>query len=114
MGKEFTLSDSWTTYTYEFFPNESTKQLKFNFVNVAKYYIDDILLEDITPVNSDFNTPPSCIITAPHVNAYYKKESSVTINAYSTDLGGSGLPEEIEKVEFFVNDQKRLGNLLLQ
>jgi len=48
MGKSFTLTDSWKTYTYNFFPNEAVKELKFNFVKVAEYYIDDILLEDVT------------------------------------------------------------------
>jgi len=106
MGKSFTISDSWTTYTYEFFPNESSKQLKFNFINLKKYYIDDIVLEDVTPVNSNYNTPPSCVITAPHVNAYFKKQSKVTINAYASDMGGSGLAGEISKVEFFIDNQK--------
>ncbi|GEM_PF-1437498 len=106
MGKSFTLTNSWKTYTYEFFPNENTKELKFNFVKITSYFVDDILIEDITPVNSDYNTPPSCVITAPHVNAYYKTESSVTINAYATDIGGSGLPGEISKVEFFVDENK--------
>lgn len=106
MGKNFTLSDSWTTYTYEFFPNESIKELKFNFVKVTKYYIDDIVIEDVTPDSNDYNTPPSCVITAPHVNAYYKKESTVTINAYATDIGGSGIAGEISKVEFFIDNGK--------
>lgn len=106
MGKSFTMSDSWTTYTYEFFPNETTKQLKFNFNTVAEYAIDNILLEDITQVNSDFNTPPSCVITAPHVNSYFKRGNSVTINVYATDIGGSGIAGEISKVEFFIDNQK--------
>ncbi len=106
MGKSFTLSDSWETYSYEFFPNEPTKQLKFNFVEISDYFIDDIVLEDITPGNSDFNTPPSCVITAPHVNACFKSGSDIAINAYATDIGGSGMPGEISMVEFFIDDQK--------
>lgn len=105
MGKTFNLSDSWETYTYDFVPNEPSKQLKFNFVNTSDYYIDDIVLEDKTSVNSDYNTPPSCVITTPHVNAYYQKGSQVTINAYATAIGGSGLPGEILKVKFYVDDQ---------
>lgn len=106
MGKDFTLSDSWATYTFEFFPNETTKQLKFNFIEITNYYLDDIVLEDITPTNSNYNTPPSCVITAPHVNAYFKTGDAVTINAYATDIGGSGVPGQIAKVEFFIDDQK--------
>ena len=106
MGKSFTLTDSWETYTYEFFPNENSKELKFNFVEVSDYYIDDIVLKDNTPVNNDFNTPPSCVITAPYVNAYYKVGNKVVINAYSTDIGGSGLWGEVEKVEFYIDDLK--------
>lgn len=106
MGKAFSLSNSWKTYTYEFFPNELSKQLKFNFLEQANYYIDDILLEDITQINSTFNSPPSCVIIAPHTNAYFKQGTLVTINAYSTAIGGSGLPGEISKVEYFVEDEK--------
>ena len=45
------------------------------------------------------------MITAPHVNAYFKTGNEVTINAHSTDIGGSGIPGEVAKVEFFVDDQ---------
>lgn len=103
IGKNFILTDTWETFTYEFFQNEASKELRFNFVELADYYIDDIVLEDITPINTDFNTPPSCVITAPHVNAYVKQGSEVVINAYATDIGGSGLPGEISKLEFFVD-----------
>jgi len=106
MAKPFTLSDSWAVYSHEFFPNEPVKQIKFNFPALANYFIDDILVEDITLPVSIFNTPPSCVITTPHVNAYYKTGSAVTINAYSTDIGGSGLAGSVLKVEFFIDDQK--------
>lgn len=106
MGKHFTLSNSWESYSYEFYPNEAIKQVKFNFMNIANYYIDDVAIEDINPVKTDFNSPPSCIITAPHVNAYFKKGSSVKINAYASDLGGSGINGTVSKVEFYVDQQK--------
>ena len=104
MGKAFTLSDTWTTYTYEFFPNEAIKQLKFNFTDIATYHLDSIILEDITPVSTDFNTPPSCVITAPHVNAYFKVGREVVCRAYAADWGGSGTPGEISSVAFYVDD----------
>lgn len=106
LSKSFSLTDSWQTYTYDFFPNEPVKQLKFNFLEKANYHLDDIWLEEIAPVYSSFNSPPSCVITAPHVNAYYKTGTPVTINVYSTDIGGAGLAGSISKVEFFIDDQK--------
>lgn len=106
MGENFSLTDTWETYTYEFTPNEAIKQLKFNLTNVADYYIDDIVLEDKMPGSDIFNTPPSCVITYPHVNAYLKTGRDITINAYASDMGGSNLGGSVAKVEFFVDDEK--------
>jgi GH35 family endo-1,4-beta-xylanase len=50
------------------------------------------------------NTLPSAVITYPHSNAYYQVGSNVTINVYSTDIGGSLENGTVEKVEFFIDD----------
>jgi GH35 family endo-1,4-beta-xylanase len=52
------------------------------------------------------NTPPSCVITMPHSNAYFKQGTDVNINVYATDLGGTQSGGNVTKVEFFYNDIK--------
>ena len=52
------------------------------------------------------NTLPSCVITAPHCNAYFQQGTDITINAYSTDMGGTFSGGNITKVEFFKDDEK--------
>ncbi len=54
------------------------------------------------------NTPPSCVITMPHSNAYFKQGTDVTIRVYSTDLGGTYTAGNVVKVEFF-RDTVKLG-----
>jgi GH35 family endo-1,4-beta-xylanase len=51
-------------------------------------------------------TPPSCVITYPHNNAYYQEGSNLLIRVYSTGMGGTGTNSPIDKVEFFVDDIK--------
>lgn len=55
---------------------------------------------------SNAQTPPSCVITAPHCNAYFKQGTDVTIRVYSSDLGGTYLAAAVQKVEFFKDDIK--------
>ena len=52
MGQTFSLTDNWKSYSYEFYPDEPTKQLKFNFVEVSDYYIDDVVLKNATTINN--------------------------------------------------------------
>ena len=52
------------------------------------------------------NTLPSCVITAPHNNAYFMESSDITIHVYASDLGGSFTGGNITKVELFVDDSK--------
>lgn len=54
------------------------------------------------------NTPPSCVITAPHSNAYFEQGTDVTIRVYASDLGGSQTGGSVTNVEFFV-DSVKLG-----
>ena len=51
------------------------------------------------------STPPSCVITYPHSNAYYQAGSDMMIRVYSTGAGGSEVARDISKVEIFVDDQ---------
>lgn len=85
-------------------------QIRMYSTSPKKYMIGLVFLiftnKLMTFGNTEFNTPPSCVITAPHVNAYYKNGNELIINAYATDIGGSGLPGEISTVEFYVDDQK--------
>jgi GH35 family endo-1,4-beta-xylanase len=52
------------------------------------------------------NTPPSCVITMPHSNAYFKQGTDVNIRVYATDLGGTQTGGSVIKVEFFYNEIK--------
>lgn len=50
--------------------------------------------------------PPSCVVTAPHSNAYFQINSDIVINVYSTDIGKTQQNGIVTKVEFFVDDNK--------
>lgn len=52
------------------------------------------------------NTPPSCVITMPHSNAYFKQGTDVNIRVYATDLGGTYSGGSVTKVEFFYDNIK--------
>lgn len=54
------------------------------------------------------NTPPSCVITNPHTNAYFEQDSSIIIRVYSADLGGTYTGGSVTKVEFYA-DSIKLG-----
>ncbi|MFO7658815.1 MAG: endo-1,4-beta-xylanase [Bacteroidales bacterium] len=53
-------------------------------------------------------TPPSCVITAPHSNAYYKQGTDVEIRVYASTAGGSFQGGDIDRVEF-LSDTVLLG-----
>jgi GH35 family endo-1,4-beta-xylanase len=52
------------------------------------------------------NSPPSCVITAPHNNAYFQAGKGMTINVYSTDIGGTYASGTVSKVEFYSGSTK--------
>lgn len=52
--------------------------------------------------------PPSCIVTSPYSNAYFKAGTDVEIHVYSTDIGKSTNNGTVTKVEFF-NGNTKLG-----
>jgi GH35 family endo-1,4-beta-xylanase len=54
------------------------------------------------------NTPPSCVVTAPHCNAYFEQGKEVIIRVYATDMGGTFTGGSVIKVEFF-RDSIKLG-----
>ncbi|MFQ3578748.1 MAG: endo-1,4-beta-xylanase, partial [Bacteroidales bacterium] len=52
--------------------------------------------------------PPSCVITMPHVNSYFKQNSDIVIKVYSTDFGKTTNNGTVTKVEFY-NGNTKLG-----
>ncbi len=54
------------------------------------------------------NTPPSCVITIPHNNAYFEQGTDITLRVYASDLGGTYTGGSVTKVEFF-QDSIKLG-----
>ncbi|MBC7389043.1 MAG: endo-1,4-beta-xylanase [Opitutaceae bacterium] len=45
--------------------------------------------------------PPSCVITMPHSNAYFKARTDVVIHVYSSDIGKTTNNGTVTKVEFY-------------
>jgi len=52
------------------------------------------------------NTTPSCVVTFPHCNAYFKDGTDINIRVYATDLGGTYTGGKVTNVEFFSGDVK--------
>ena len=52
--------------------------------------------------------PPSCTVTMPYNNAYYKAGTDIVINVYATDFGKSDQNGSVKNVEFF-SGNTRLG-----
>jgi len=59
-----------------------------------------------TLISNGQNTPPSCVITSPHCNAYFKENTDISIRVYASDLGGTYTGGNVTKVEFFSDDLK--------
>ncbi|MFA9391952.1 MAG: endo-1,4-beta-xylanase [Prolixibacteraceae bacterium] len=53
-------------------------------------------------------TPPSCVILAPHTNAYFQEGTNIQINVFSNDVGGTSAGGTVTKVEYF-NEEQKLG-----
>ncbi|MFQ3576181.1 MAG: endo-1,4-beta-xylanase, partial [Cytophagales bacterium] len=51
---------------------------------------------------------PSCVITAPHSNAYFQVGNAITFRVYATDIGSSSGNGTITRVEFF-NGLTKIG-----
>ncbi len=103
-AQDYTITDTWTMYSWEFTPTEASLQLKFHYFQTGIFYIDDIQIVAVPP--STDNAPPSCVLTAPHMNAYFQSGTDITINAYSADFGANGPEGTVSKVEFFNGDTK--------
>ncbi|RNI22697.1 endo-1,4-beta-xylanase [Rufibacter latericius] len=67
-----------------------------------------VFLLSTLSVQGQNNTPPSCVITAPHNNAYFQEGKAMTIRVYASDLGGTFTNGTVSKVEFF-NGTTKLG-----
>lgn len=72
------------------------KNLLYKFQLILGILLSSLLL-------SAQNTPPSCVITAPHSNAYFLEGTDITILVYASDLGGTFSGGSVTKVEFFVD-----------
>lgn len=55
-------------------------------------------------------SPASCVITAPHSNAYFQSGKAITILVYSSDIGGTTGNGTVSKVEIF-NGATKLGEV---
>lgn len=75
---------------------------------MQKYVAFILLFFVLLPMLQAQNTPPSCVITMPHNNAYFKAETDITVKVYASDLGGTQTGGIVKKVEFF-KDGIKLG-----
>ena len=73
---------------------------------MIKIYLITFILALVAVITTGQNTPPSCVITFPHCNAYFSQGTDVTIRVYATDLGGTFTSGTVSKVEFFKDDVK--------
>ena len=55
--------------------------------------------------------PPSCVITSPYSNAYFKAGTDVEIHVYASDIGKTTNNGTVTKVEFF-NGTTKLGEAI--
>ncbi len=67
-------------------------------------YLISLAIAFFTLILNGQNTLPSCVITAPHCNAYFKQGSNMMIRVYATDFGGTYTGGSVKKVEFFKDD----------
>jgi GH35 family endo-1,4-beta-xylanase len=51
------------------------------------------------------NYPPSCVVTMPYNNAYYKAGSDIVIHVYSTDIGKTTNNGHVKQVEIYNGDK---------
>jgi GH35 family endo-1,4-beta-xylanase len=73
---------------------------------MVKNLLDVLLIIFSSYILKGQNTPPSCVITMPHSNAYFKQGTDVNIRVYATDLGGTYTGGSVTKVEFFYDNIK--------
>ena len=73
---------------------------------IEKKYLVGLAIAFFTLVSNAQNTLPSCVITAPHSNAYFMQGTNVAIRVYASDLGGTYTGGNIQKVELFLDDTK--------
>ena len=78
---------------------------------LLKVFFFSILFFTVFHVSGQ-NTPPSCVITFPHNNAYFQEGSDVLIRAYASDMGGTYTGGNVTKVEFF-SDSVKLGESIM-
>jgi GH35 family endo-1,4-beta-xylanase len=60
-----------------------------------------VLLVGVLGVSSAQTYPPSCVVTAPYSNAYFKSGTDVEIHVYATDIGKTTNNGTVTKVEFY-------------
>lgn len=60
-----------------------------------------VLLVGVWGVSSAQTYPPSCVVTAPYSNAYFKSGTDVEIHVYATDIGKTTNNGTVTKVEFY-------------
>jgi len=79
--------------------------------------ITSILILGLLMFNLSFSQaqtyPPSCVVTMPFSNAYFKEGSDVEIHVYSTDFGKSANNGTVSGVEFY-NGNTKLGKVTKQ
>lgn len=85
IAKNFTLSDEWNTYSWEFKPAEATKSVRFNYLEVGTYFLDNVEVIDLDAVDEqDTTSAVNNIFDARQI--VYPNPFSNIINLNSTQL----------------------------
>jgi len=67
-------------------------------------FVQILLLIGVSAFTQDY--PPSCAVTMPHSNAYFKEGTDVVIKVFASDIGKSTNNGTVTSVEFFVDGEK--------
>jgi GH35 family endo-1,4-beta-xylanase len=88
--------------------NHSKKPFTLSHVKASSIMLGIFLLCSVLVQAQTY--PPTCSVTMPYNNAYYKAGSDIEIQVYSTDIGKTTNNGIVTEVEFF-NGNKSLGKV---
>ncbi|MBK8807392.1 MAG: endo-1,4-beta-xylanase [Bacteroidales bacterium] len=90
----------------KYFLHQSVDKAKQGFIPVSLFFM--VILSVLSFTSFAQTYPPSCVVTMPFANAYFKENSDIVIKVYSTDIGKTSNNGTVTKVEFY-NGTTKLG-----
>ena len=105
LSQEINIGTVWTQYFTWVKCVSTLKTSEVSYAFHVGFPSQTIEIADVKFINYK-NTPPSCVITTPHTNAYFQQGSEVVIKVYASAIGGHFSGGNVTKVEFFNGDSK--------